>query len=298
MSFIDYYKTLGIGKDASEAEIKKAYRKLARKYHPDVNPNDKEAERKFKEVNEANEVLSDPDKRKKYDEYGKDWKHAEQFEEAKRAQQASSGWQQYGTGQQDFDERDFSEFFESMFGGGGRSTGGRQVRYRGHDLHAELELDLKEVYTTHKRTLTLNGKQIRLTVPAGVHNGQEIRIKGYGGEGLNNGPNGDLLITFRITNSSPFLRDGDDLYRTVPLDLYTAVLGGELVVDTFDGKAKVKVKAGTQGGEKVRLKGKGFPKYKKEGHGDLFITFNVAIPTDLNEQEKDLFEQLRKLRQQ
>jgi curved DNA-binding protein len=183
-----------------------------------------------------------------------------------------------------------------MFGGA-RSGGRSQMRYRGQDFHAGLDLDLREVFESHKRTLTVNGKNIRLTIPAGVQNGQEIKIKGHGGEGLNGGPNGDLYIRFNIRNNTPFKRDGADLYRTVDLDLYTAVLGGELVVDTFDGKAKLKVKPGTKNGTKVKLKGKGFAKYKKAGqYGDLFITYSVQIPTDLSEKEKELFNELRKLR--
>lgn len=297
MSFIDYYKILGVKKDASESEIKKAYRKLARKYHPDLNPNDKEAERKFKEINEAHEVLSDAENRKKYDKYGKDWKHAEEFEKARQQQQ----YQQRSQGQssQGYTESDFSDFFESMFGGaraGGRA-GGRQARFKGQDFHAELQLELIDVYKTHKRTLTVNGKNIRLTIPAGVENGQTIRIKGYGGEGLSGGPNGDLLLTFSIANHTTFKRDKANLYKTVDIDLYKAVLGGDITVDTFDGKVKLKVTPGTQNGTKVKLKGKGFPVYKKEGQfGNLYITYNVELPTKLSAKEKELFNELAKLR--
>jgi len=295
MAFIDYYKILGIEKTATQEEIKKAYRKLARKYHPDLNPNDKEAEKKFKEINEAQEVLSDPENRKKYDKYGKDWKHADQFEQAQQQRQQSNGGFQ-GQSSGNFSGSDYSDFFESMFGGGRQRS--RNVKFKGQDFHAELHLDLKDVYETHKRTLTINGKNIRLTIPAGVKNGQTIRIKGYGGEGLNGGPNGDLTIEFSIENHTQFKRDKDNLYSTVNIDLYTALLGGEITVDTFDGKVKLNVKPETQGGTKVKLKGKGFPVYKKEGKfGDLYITFNVELPTKLTAREKELFNELAKLRQ-
>ena len=297
MEYIDYYKILGIAKGASQNDIKKAYRKLARKYHPDVNPNDPDAERKFKQINEANEVLGNVENRKKYDEYGKDWQHAEEIEKARKAQQQQRGYQtQYSS---DFGEHDFSDFFESMFGGRSSAgfSGGRQVKFRGQDFNAELKLKLNDVYHTHKRTLTVNGKNIRITIPAGIENGQTIKIKGHGGPGRNRGPKGDLFITFSIENNSGFKRDGDNLYKTIDLDLYTAVLGGEIMVDTFDGKVKLKVKPETQNGTKVKLKSKGFPVYKKEGHfGDLFITYRVKTPTNLSTREKELFKELASLK--
>ena len=293
MAFIDYYKILGIDKKSTENDIKKAYRKLARKYHPDLNPDDKEAEKKFKEINEANEVLSNAENRKKYDKYGKDWQHADEFEKAKKQQQSQRGYQKQSSG--DFSNSDYSDFFESMFGGA-RSSGGN-VQYRGQDYNAELQLNLKDVYTTHKRTLTINGKKIRLTIPAGVKNGQVIKIKGQGGEGLNSGPNGDLLIRFSIENNSKFKRDNNNLVSTVDIDLYSALLGGDITADTFDGKVKLNVKPETQNGTKVKLKGKGFPVYKKEGEfGDLYITYNVILPTKLTAKEKELFNQLINLR--
>lgn len=293
MDFVDYYNVLGVPKAASQDDIKKAYRKLARKMHPDLNPNDKEAHKKFQQINEANEVLSDPEKRKKYDQYGKDWQHAEQFEKAKQSQQRS-----WDGGSQSFsgdDEGAFSDFFESLFGrsaAGGRKS---QAKFRGQDLQAALQLSLKDVYTTHQQTLTVSGKNIRITIPAGVENGQVIKLKGYGGPGANNGPAGDLYITFSIADDPHFKRSGDDLYTTAVLDLYTAVLGGEAIVDTFSGKVKLPVAPGTQNGMKVRLKGKGFPVYKKDGEfGNLYVTFNVKIPTDLTEKQKELFTELSK----
>ncbi|MCY2688750.1 J domain-containing protein [Salinimicrobium sp. TH3] len=306
MEFIDYYKVLELDKNATKSDIKKAYRKLARKYHPDLNPNDTAAQKKFQQINEAHEVLIDPEKRKKYDQYGKDWEHAEEFERQKAQQQhyqrQYSGGRPGGFGGAEsftsggFEGGDFSEFFESMFG---RAQGGRQrtTRFRGQDFNAELHINLTDVYRTHKQTVTVNGKNIRLTIPAGVENGQTIRIKGYGGQGMNGGPNGDLLITFAIKNNTSFKREGKNLYKDVDLDIFTATLGGDLTVDTFDGKVKLNVKPETQNGTTVKLKGKGFPVYKKEGHfGDLFITYNLKIPTRLSGREKELLQELKKLR--
>lgn len=302
MPFIDYYKMLGVSKNATEKEIKAAYRKLARKYHPDLNPDNKESERKFKEINEANEVLSDPENRKKYDKYGKDWKHGEQYEKAQQQQQQqASQYQQHYQRRSDpqgFSDQEYSDFFESMFGG--RGTSSRQThaqKFKGQDYHSELHLDLKDVYTTQKRVLTVNNKNIRLTIPAGVENGQEIKIKGKGGAGTNGGPNGDLYMKFIINNQTPFKRDGDTLYLNVSLDLYTSLLGGEIMVDTFDGKVKLKIAPETQNETKVKLKGKGFPVYKKEGEfGDLIITYHIKTPIKLSEKEIALFKELQKLR--
>lgn len=298
MEFIDYYKILGLDKNASQDDIRKAYRKLARKYHPDVNPDNKEANKKFQEINEANEVLSDPEKRKKYDQYGKDWQNAEQFEQARQQR----GQQQYagGAGEEfygDFGGGDFSDFFESMFGGGGGRRRARETRFRGQDYDAQLRLSLRDVYTTHQRTITIDGKNVRLTIPAGVENGQKIRLKGYGAPGVNGGPAGDLYITFQVDEDAQFKRMGNDLYATAQIDLYTAVLGGETTIDTLAGKIKLKVAPGTQHDVKVRIKGKGFPVYKNEGQfGDLYVTYKIAIPTSLSEKEKELFTELSKLR--
>ncbi len=303
MDFIDYYKVLGIDQKATTAQIKKAYRKLARKYHPDLNPNDKEAEMKFKQINEANEVLSNAENRKKYDQYGKDWKHADQFEEAQRSQRTSGGFGGFGgsssQGYEQYADSDFSDFFENMFGGaagGGGNFRSRQTRFRGQDFNAELHLDLRDVYETHKRTLTVNEKNIRITIPAGVENGQTIRIKNYGGPGVNGGPNGDLLITFVINNTTAFKRDQSDLYKEVEISIYEAVLGGDITVDTFTGKVKLKVKPETETGTTVKLKGKGFPVYKKSGHfGNLYLNYKVMVPKKLSPEEKELFEQLAAL---
>ncbi len=302
MAFIDYYQTLGITKTASDKDIKNAYRKLARKYHPDLNPNDAAANKKFQQLNEANEVLSDPEKRKKYDKYGENWQRGEEYEQYTRQQQQQSRSQGgYGGGQGGGFEgfgggEDFSDFFQSMFGqGGGSARGRQQAKYRGQDYNAELRLTLKDSAETHKQTLTVNGKNIRITIPAGVENGQTIKIAGHGGPGVNGGPGGDLYITFIIADDPRFKRNGSDLYATTKVDLYTAILGGEVTVDTLTGKVKIKVKPETQNGTKVKLAGKGLPVYKKESQsGDLYITYDIQVPTNLTEKQKKLFEELAK----
>lgn len=303
MAYIDYYNILGVNKGASQDDIKKAYKKLARKYHPDLNPNDPDAHRKFQEINEANEVLSDPEKRKKYDQYGENWKHADQFE----AQQQQYGQYQnggFGGGGGSYwsasdDGSGFSDFFESMFGGrSGRSSGGGSHMFRGQDYNASLSLSLADAAKTHKQVITVNGKNLRITVPAGIADGQTIKLKGQGGPGVNGGPAGDLYITFAITDNGRFKRVGDDLYATVPLNMYTAILGGEQIVETMDSKVKLKVSPGTQNNTKVRLKGKGFPIYKKEGQfGDLIVTYTIEIPTNLTDKQKELFREIQSLNQ-
>jgi curved DNA-binding protein len=295
MEFIDYYKLLGVSKSASAKEIKNAYRKLARKFHPDLNPNDKDAKKKFQEINEAHEVLSDPAKRQKYDQYGKDWNNSDQFEKQRQQWQQTTGSQRsWNTESQSFN--DFSDFFETLFGesfGPGRA---RQARSRGEDLQAQLQLALIEAYKSHQRTLNVNDKKIRITIPAGIENGQTIKIPGHGGKGKNGGPNGDLYITFSINKDPDFERLGNDLYTTVEIDLYTAVLGGAITIDTLDGKVKLKVKPGTQNGTRVKLKDKGFPVYKMEGQfGDMYLTYSVRIPTNLTDKHRKLFTQLSEL---
>jgi curved DNA-binding protein len=296
MDFLDYYKLLGVDKTATPKEIKSAYRKLARKYHPDLNPNDKDSKKRFQEINEANEVLSDPEKRKKYDQYGKDWQHSDQFEQQKQYNQrpADSGRTRYTAGSES--EGDFSDFFESLFGGASRSNRGRQVKFRGEDYTTELQLELTDAFKSHKQTLSVNDKKIRITIPAGIENSQTIKISGHGGKGINGGPDGDLYITFSIVNHPRFKRLGNDLFTTVELDLYKAVLGGEITLETLNGKVKLKVKPETQNGAKVKLKDKGFPVYKNEGaYGDLYVTYIIKIPTNLSEKQKTLFKQLSEL---
>jgi curved DNA-binding protein len=304
MAYIDYYKVLGIDKKASQDEIKKAYRKLARKYHPDLNPDDKEANKLFQQINEANEALSDPEKRKKYDEYGENWKHADQFEG--RGQGGGNpfggGGNPFGGGGRSggfgggFGGGDFSDFFESMFGGGNSRQGRGNARFKGQDQQAELSISFRDASQTHKQTITVNGKSLRITIPAGIASGQVIKLKGQGGSGSNGGPNGDLFITINVADDAVFKRLGDDLYETKQIDLYTAVLGGNVTIDTLDGKVRLKVPAGTQNETKIRLKGKGFPVYKKEGEsGNLFVTYTVKIPTALTAKQIELFRELEEL---
>ncbi len=292
MEFIDYYKILGLPKSASEKDIKSAYRKLARKHHPDLNPGDKEAEKKFKEINEANEVLSHVENRKKYDKYGKDWKNGEAYEKSNQQYQS-----QNQSRQQSYANDDYSDFFESMFSGGRSSFNqGQSQQFKGQDYQAELQLNLRDVYTAQPQILTVNGKKIRITIAAGVENGQVIKIKEKGALGSNGGPSGDLYITINIKNDTAFKRHGNDLYQNVEVDLYTAILGGAIQVDTFDGKVKLQIKPETNNESKVKLKGKGFPVYKKEGDfGDMIITYHIKMPTNLSEKEIELFKELQKI---
>lgn len=309
MAFIDYYKVLGVERNASQDDIKKAYRKMARKYHPDLNKDDPNAKDKFQEINEANEVLSDPEKRKKYDEYGEHWKHADEFKAEREAYQRaqerggqSAYW--YSVNGDDFmggfgrgNASGFSDFFEQLFGHGasaGRSGRGYNMMGRGGDIEAQMNLSLREAAVTHKQTFSVNGENLRITIPAGIADGQMIKLKGHGEKGSNGAPDGDLYITFQIAPDPEFKREGDDLFTDVDIDLYTAVLGGTVNVKTIDGMVKLKVNPGTQNDTKVRLRGKGFPVYKKEGtFGDLIVTYHVDIPTSLSEKQKELFTQLK-----
>lgn len=299
MAYIDYYKTLGIDKSATEEDIRKAYRKLARKYHPDLNPNDDSAKQKFQEINEANEVLKDPEKRKKYDKYGENWKHGDAYEQAQR--QSSASGNPFGQGGRsyqytgNFDESQFSDFFEEMFGS--RFGGGRQTKFRGQDLQATLSLTLEEAAQTHQKTFTIHRKNIRITIPAGVRQGQKIKLSGHGAEGVNGGPKGDLYITFDIQNHPIFTRQGDDLSTEVSIDLFTALLGGDVLIQTLDGKIKAKIQAGTQPGSRIRIPNKGFPVYKKKDtFGDLYAQIKVDVPTQLSDKEKELVEEWAKIR--
>ena len=311
MDYKDYYNALGVDKNATPEQIKKAYRKLARQHHPDVNPNDKDAEQKFKEINEANEVLSDPDKRKKYDQFGADWQRYQQQPGggAGRGGQPGGGgfdWSQYTQGQgqgggNPFGEgEDFSDFFGSLFGnmggGGGRRAGGTRPG-AGSDYQAELEMSLEEAFQGGPRTITVNGKNLRLTIAPGVADGQTIRLRDQGGPGRHGGPNGALLISFRIRPDARYARTGDDLTQDVPVSIYKALLGGEQTVETLSGPVKIKLQPETANGTRLRLRGKGFPVYKKDGQfGDLYLRLTLALPQNLTDQEKELIKQLVALR--
>lgn len=295
MAFIDYYKVLGVEKSATQEEIRKAYRRQAKRYHPDINKDDPEAKERFQEINEANEVLSDPEKRKKYDEYGENWRHADEFEAQRRQYRNSrNGGFDFGGfgGFGDFSGNDdnasgFSDFFEQLFG---RGFGQRQQQ-RGKDLQATLSITLQEAATEHKQTFSINNENIRITVPAGISDNQKIRIKGRGA--MHNGTRGDLYITFRVEQDSRFTRNGNDLYTTLTVDLYTMLLGGEVTVPTLTGSAKVNIRPGTQPDSKLRLRGKGMPEYKKnELFGDLIVTLKTTLPT-LNERQKELLRKIK-----
>ena len=317
MSFIDYYKVLGVERNATQADIRKAFRRLAKQYHPDTNKNDPQAQERFQEINEANEVLSDPDKRKRYDEYGEHWAHAEEYE-AQRKQYE----QQYGGGAQgpygnyggfsgtgfggfdfggfgDFTRSEgntggFSDFFEQLFGGT-RNRQKRQSSPRGQDYEAELHLTLRDAAETHKQILNVNNQQLRVTIPSGVSDGQRLKLRGHGGEAPQGGTKGDLYITFRIESDPTFTRTGNDLNTTLSIPLTTAVLGGEVTAPTLTGSVKLKVSPGTQPNTRVRLRGKGMPIYRHEGsYGDLIVTFNITIPTTLTTRQRELYEALQK----
>ncbi len=297
MGFIDYYKVLGVERNASQADIKKAYRKLAKKYHPDLNKDNPQAKAKFQEINEANEVLGDADKRKRYDEYGENWKHSEEFEAQRRNAGTYGGAEGFGTfdGFGDFsrsagNSSGFSDFFEQLFGSGGFRTTGRQ---RGNDLQATLPLTLAEAAATHRRVIEINGEKIGITIPAGVADGQKIKIKGRGGESAYGKERGDLYITFRIEPDSRFTRAGDDLHTTVVCDLYTLLLGGEVMIPTLDGNARTSIKAGTQPDSKLRLRGKGMPHYKREGTGDLIVEIKATLPR-LNQRQTELMKEVQR----
>lgn len=289
--FIDYYKTLGVGKSADDKQLKKAFRKLARKYHPDVAPDDADAEQKFKAVNEAYAVLSDAEKRKKYDKYGKDWENADAYEQARQQQYTYAG--NAGGG-------DFSDFFSDMFGGGAGAgfsgnagfAGGRSRAYRGRDIEAALSVGLTDVLEDNKQVLTVNGKQLRVTIPAGVEDGQTLRLRGQGSPGAGGGPAGDLYITFRVSTPPDYRREGADLYKVLEVDLYTMLLGGKVLVETPTGAVNLPVSEGTENGKRVRLKGKGLPKYKAGGSGDLYLDLTVKLPGKLSDEEKETFTKL------
>ena len=299
MAFIDYYKVLGVERNASQEEIKKAYRKLAKKYHPDINKDNPQAQERFQEINEANEVLSDSEKRKRYDEYGEHWKHSEEFEAQRQ------GAHGFGGDAQDFDfggfggfgdfrrsagnRSGFSDFFEQIFGSGAFRAEREQ---RVNDLQATLQLTLQEAATTHKRILEVEGEKIAITIPAGIADGQKIRIKGHGGKSVDGTRRGDLYITFTVEPDSRFTRLGDDLQTTVTCDLYTLLLGGEAMVPTLDGSVRAKIKAGTQPDSKLRLRGKGMPHYRREGKGDLIVEIKVKLP-ELNEKQMEMVRKVK-----
>jgi len=318
----DYYKILGVNRSASDKDIKSAYRKLARKYHPDVNPGDKQAEEKFKEIGEAYEVLSDPEKRKRYDQFGSNWQAWQRgpqggvppgwqdvFRQAQRTRRPSAGGAG-GTPGVDFDTAvggDLGDFFDSLFGRGAR-TAGRTASTRpraGEDLEQEIQVSLEEAYNGGAREFVIdvpdqNGvmkrERIEVKIPPGIQDGQRLRVAGKGHPGVNSGPRGDLYLRVRLLPHPRFERKGDDVYVDVPVPVWDAALGGEVRVETPGGRGTFRVPPETQNGRVFRLAGQGMPKVRGGGKGDLYARVKVVLPQGLSDKERGLFEQLRKLR--
>lgn len=304
MDYKDYYKVLGVDKKASQDEIKKAFRKLAVKYHPDKNKDNKAAEEKFKLVNEANEVLSDPEKRKKYDELGENWR---QYEHAGgRHGGARSGNGRGGPFSYEGDFSDifgqgggsgFSDFFEQFFGrgaAGGARQSGRSTGFKGQDYQTEMEITLEEAYHGTHRLIQLENEKIRISTKPGAYDDQQLRIKGKGGRGSKENNHGDLYVRIHVSPHPRYSRKGDDLQAMHTIDLFTAILGGSTIVDTLSGQVKVKITPGTQSGKIIRIKGKGMPVYGKANiFGDLYVQLQVHIPETLTDKQRELFEQLK-----
>jgi curved DNA-binding protein len=332
MEFKDYYSTLGVPKTATDKELKQAYRKLARKHHPDVNPGDKGAEAKFKEINEAYEVLGDPEKRRKYDELGANWRMYEQAQQ--QGQPFPGGGSPFGGGFGGFgggeggawtinmggpggartmsedemrdlfgDEDPFSDFFKTFFGGTGAGEGGRQTRsprsQKGRDIESEAELTLEEAYHGAMRrvAITVGGhaRTIDVRIPAGVKDGSRVRAAGEGESGTSGGASGDLYLRVKIKPHPVFERQGDDLYTKVALPVTTAVLGGEAQVPTITGSVRLKVPETTQPGQMFRLRGHGMPVVNKpDQKGDLFATADIQLPRSLTKEQRAAWEQILK----
>ena len=312
MDYKDYYNILGVSKNASQEEIKKAYRKLAVKYHPDKTKGDKQSEERFKEIGEAYAVLRDPEKRKKYDQLGANWKQYENsgyggggFDFSQFGGQSQGGSSFHFEG--DMDDifggagGGFSDFFNAFFGGrGGTQSGfsGRAQRpQKGQDLQADMEISLYEAYHGTSRILNVHGKKLRVNIKPGSYDGLELRVRGKGGQGIAEGPNGDIYIKVRVQPDDNYKIDGSNLILKTDVDLYTAVLGGKTEIQTLAGKLNVLVPKGSQSGSKLRLRGKGMPVYGKPGqHGDLYVQLNIVIPKNLSREEINLFKKLKELR--
>ncbi|MBP9994259.1 MAG: J domain-containing protein [bacterium] len=297
MDYKDYYKILGVGRSASQDEIKKAFRKLAVKYHPDKNPGDKVAEEKFKEITEAYEVLGKEDSRRKYDELGANWK---QYENAGFG--GGGGFQ--GFGGQGFGASGFSDFFERFFGGQGSfnfgdmggfgNFGGRRGRsraMRGQDVSASLNLTLREAYSGSQRLINVGSQTIKVSIKPGVKDGQTLRVKGKGAPGVNGGENGDLLMKISIAKDAEYQRSDDDLIKNINVDIYTAIIGGKVAVETMKGTVNVPIKPQTQNNSVLRLKGLGMPHYGQEGEGVLLLKVQLSLPEKFSEKELELIRQ-------
>lgn len=311
MDYVDYYKTLGVDRNASTKDIKKAYRKLARQYHPDVNPGDKKAEEKFKEINEAYEVLSDDEKRQKYDQLGSSYQQYRNM----GGQPGGFNWGDWTSGQPggfrvEYSEGDpngdlFSEFFRNIFGGGGMAGQPRTERQRapkqsirGQDLEVTAPISLEEAYHGTNRTVQVGQqRQLQVKIPSGATTGTRVRLSGQGERGYAGGQAGDLYVIVNVQEHPVFRREGDDLHMDLKVPLYTAVLGGSITVHTFAGEVALQVPPGAQSGQSIRLRGKGMPRLREKGtFGDLYAHILIQIPTNLSDKEKALFEDLRTLR--
>jgi curved DNA-binding protein len=316
MEYKDYYKILGVDKDASDKDIKRAFRQLARKHHPDVNPDDPQAEERFKEINEAYEVLSDADKRRKYDQLGADWQRWQQ----RGGQPGDFNWSQWTTGQpggrvhvrygtpEDLEDlfgggSPFSDFFSQIFGGvgGGSGPGAGGFEYqirpqRGQDYEQPVEISLQEAYQGTTRVLQKDGQRLEVKIPAGARTGTRVRMSGEGGSGAGGGSSGDLYLRVSVLADPRFERQGDDLQTILQVDLYTMVLGGEVRVPTMSGEVVLTIPAGTQNGRNFRLRGKGMPRlHQPDQHGDLYAKVEVRLPEHLTDRQRKLFEELRQI---
>ncbi|MCS6846006.1 MAG: DnaJ domain-containing protein [Caldilineales bacterium] len=312
MEYRDYYKILGVDKNADEKEIKRAYRRLARQYHPDVNPGNKQAEERFKEINEAYEVLSDPEKRRKYDQLGANW----QAYQRTGADPSGFDWSQWMAGgpggsrvrvevgdiEDLFGESGFSDFFQAIFGGGGfrTATGARarpQAR-RGRDVEQPVQITLEEAFHGTQRILSIDGRRLEVKIPPGVRTGSRVRVAGEGYPGAGDGPAGDLYLVVEVLPHPIFERDGDDLRCEVPISLTTAVLGGEVTVPTLTGRGVLRIPEGTQPGQVFRLRGQGMPNLRNPNErGNLLVKVKVQLPEKLTEEQRRLFRQLASLEQ-
>ena len=304
MEYKDYYKLLGVEKNASKDELKKAYRNLAKKYHPDKTKGDKAAEEKFKEVNEAYEVLSDASKRKKYDEVGSNWNQYQQQGDSNfdwsRYANTGGGTSYSFSGNSDdiFGDGGYSDFFDMLFGlgSGGRAKrkGGRSTAMRGQDFQAEMEITLEEAYKGTVRVFQHNNQSIKLNIKPGIENGHILKLTGKGTAGKSGGPAGDLLIKISVLNHNIFRREGDDLFADLNVDLYTAILGGKINFKTLKSSVNIDIAKGTQAGKILRLQKLGMPKYGMiNTFGDLYLKIKIDIPENISEKERKLFQQLR-----
>jgi curved DNA-binding protein len=308
MEYKDYYNILGVDKSASEKEIKSAFRKLARKHHPDANPDDPRAEERFKDLNEAYEVLSDPDKRAKYDQLGADWQRWQRT----GGRPGDFDWGRYATGRpgqgvhvrygspDDLEDlfggaSPFSDFFSQIFGGmGGAGPRSRPMTRRGQDYEQEIDITLQEAYHGTVRLLQKDGRQLRVKIPPGADTGTRVRLRGEGGEGIGGGQSGDIYLRVAVLPDPRFERKGDDLHTQVDVDLYTAVLGGEVDVPTLEGTLRLTIPEGTQNGRTFRLRGKGMPRLRQpKAHGDLYARVQVRLPARLTPRQRELFQELR-----